>query len=576
MRAMAYVEQVSSLGVPWRWNLTRLLSDGSVTPDQNPSTLAIRYRVDVAGSAFGNASNELACIRTAFAQWSVIPGSRLRFEEAGTLNAPADVNLLDAQNHIVWAEPGRAYSGGTLVLGAGVAALTQISGILPGDIFEADTILNRQMLWVTRFSSTERSGLFLESAMLHEVGHLLGLAHTPIGGGTMYWRQPAGVSAAAGLSADELSYARTVYGTTAAQAQAGRLTGAVRVNGQPVSGAVLVAEDAAGNLTGVSVSQADGSYVIEGLPPGPATVRATPLHPKASPFQSGDTYLVSNYDLDPARPTRFSTANTGFLPVTQSFTSTASGTATVNLAVTNGVQAFRIIRLREGLNPALRASWDGTQQIQPGQTNAWFGVYVPNLPATSAVLRITGTGIEVGAAEVIPNALRNFALIQAPVTVATNAASGLRSVSVEANGFTAWANAFLEVLPPFPDFNFDGLDDRFQRRYFNPFTIAVAAPEADPDGDGFLNRREAAMDSDPTDPNSVKYRIVSVRLTASGTTVRWECAPGRRYQVFRRPDLAGAVWTPVGAPVLAQGETAELLDPTPTDQIAFYQVRNAP
>jgi hypothetical protein len=172
-----------------------------------------------------------------------------------------------------------------------------------------------------------------------------------------------------------------------------------------------------------------------------------------------------------------------------------------------------------------------------------------------------------------------MSLVEAPVMVATNATPGLRSISVQANGYTAWANGFVEVLPPFPDFNFDGLDDRWQRKYWSPFTRPEAAPNADPDGDGFVNRREFVMGSDPTDPNSVKYRILSVKLNAGGTVITWESAPARRYQVWSRPDAASggaAGWLAVGSPVTAPGETASSTDTRPATGIRFYLVGNAP
>jgi len=198
------------------------------------------------------------------------------------------------------------------------------------------------------------------------------------------------------------------------------------------------------------------------------------------------------------------------------------------------------------------------------------------LTDTNATLRLTGNGLTYGPTEVIPNALRNLSLVQVPVAVSADAAPGLRSLTVTAEGFTAWANGFAEILPTVYDFNFDGLDDRFQRQYFSPFTRPEAAPAADPDGDGFVNRREALMGSDPTNGASVNYRITSVKLTMSGTTVTWESAPNHKYQVRSRDQLAGAVWQSVGAPIKAAGETAQLLDGRPADPARFYRVEDAP
>jgi hypothetical protein len=215
-------------------------------------------------------------------------------------------------------------------------------------------------------------------------------------------------------------------------------------------------------------------------------------------------------------------------------------------------------------------------QLKPGVAGQTVGVFVPGLMATNAVLRLTGEGVSYGPTEVLPGALRSLTLVQVPVSVASNAAAGLRTLSVTANGFTAWANGFAEILPANPDFNLDGLDDRFQRRYFDPFTQNTAGPEQDPDGDGFVNRREATMGSDPTKASSVNWRISSVKLAAPGTTVTWESAPGRKYQVYARDNLVGATWQAIGGVLTVAGESGQLLDTRPTDQLRFYQVRDVP
>ena len=153
---------------------------------------------------------------------------------------------------------------------------------------------------------------------------------------------------------------------------------------------------------------------------------------------------------------------------------------------------------------------------------------------------------------------------------------GMRSVQVIANGFTAWASGFVDVAATVPDFNFDGLDDRFQRRYFRPFTRSEAAPGADPDGDGYLNRQEAARGTDPTDGKSYGYRVTGVRLTVAGATVNWESAVGRRYQLWSRDDFGVGIWEKVGGVVTATGETAQGVDGRPSVRLRLYRVQDAP
>jgi len=560
--------------LPMKWNFDAFDPFLDPPPAQNPVTLAVRYTLGTEAWSASNRTAELNAIRAAFAQWQAVAGTKVRFEEFGSVAGVTDVDSIDGVNMVVWLPGNRLLDGGRVFFPATARGITMISLGAAGTIAEADIVLNRSLTWFTDFNAVRINDFFVEEVALHEIGHLLGFNHATIGGATMFWTNPGGVDHTAGLSADEAAGLKALYGTPAGLAAVGRVAGRVTLNGGNVLGAMVTLEDAQGNVVTGTATLADGTYALGGVPPGSYTLRVTPLDPPAS----GDTFLVRGNELDTATPGIWNSAVTGFLPVTNlTATVTAGGTVTRNVTVTGGNPPFRITEMRRGLSQADRASGDFCVQLRPGVAGQWVGVYVPGLAADSgAVLRLTGGGVSYGETQVLPNALRSLTLVQVRVTVASNAVAGLRSLTVTANGFTAWANGFAEILPAQPDFNFDGLDDLFQRRYFDPFTRAEAAPEADPDGDGFVNRREAAMGSDPTSAASVNWRILSAKLTAQGTTVTWESAPGRRYQLFGRDRLAGSTWQAVGMPVLAAGETTQAVDPALTDQLRFYQVRDVP
>jgi hypothetical protein len=126
-----------------------------------------------------------------------------------------------------------------------------------------------------------------------------------------------------------------------------------------------------------------------------------------------------------------------------------------------------------------------------------------------------------------------------------------------------------------PDFNFDGLDDGFQRQYFPLFTSPEAGPNADPDGDSLDNRAESVAGTDPTSALSL-LKIDRVVMDANGSRLSWESVLGKRYQVFSRLDLQGAPWQAVGSPVTASGATSEFLDVTATNGFRFYRVAVLP
>jgi hypothetical protein len=111
----------------------------------------------------------------------------------------------------------------------------------------------------------------------------------------------------------------------------------------------------------------------------------------------------------------------------------------------------------------------------------------------------------------------------------------------------------LEIYPPVIDYNFDGLDDRFQRQYFPLWTAAEAGPTGDPDGDHFSNAFEALTGSNPTNALSFNFGIQGVDVIRTGVRVNWKSDVGKQYQLYGNSDVAGspATWQAIGGPVTA-------------------------
>src|SRR6185369_5845203 len=126
-------------------------------------------------------------------------------------------------------------------------------------IVESDIVFNGlQMNWFSDFFDSTNSGQFIESSTLHEIGHLLGLEHSPVGGATMFARSTTGVGTQAGLSEDEIAAARTIYPATGSPLN--NLGGHVTMNAMPVFGATILLENMSGNLEQGTVSRGDGSF----------------------------------------------------------------------------------------------------------------------------------------------------------------------------------------------------------------------------------------------------------------------------------------------------------------------------
>ena len=141
---------------------------------------------------------------------------------------------------------------------------------LTGAITEADVVINP----AAQFSTDGTPGTYdLEATFTHEIGHLLGLEHSDEAGAAMQPRQ--GVNglyqqaafSARTLSDDDRAGAHALYG---APENFGAITGTLSdAVSTPVAAAhVWIEESVTGRIVAGNVSLPNGSYRIEGLPPG--------------------------------------------------------------------------------------------------------------------------------------------------------------------------------------------------------------------------------------------------------------------------------------------------------------------
>jgi len=213
--------------------------------------------------------------------------------------------------------------------------------------------------------------------------------------------------------------------------------------------------------------------------------------------------------------------------------------------------------------------------IRVGESNWLVGVYSRD-SLVGATLGVTGRGVTIE-----PMGLTTawgYHLLFASVSVAVDAVPGVRSFVVQRGSDVAHANGFFEVAPAWPDDNFDGLDDRFQRRFFPLWVAPEAGPTADPDGDGFKNQYEHLAGSSPVSDSSwPRVELDDVTLTAAGTTLGWTGVPGARYQVWRRDSFAPQVpWQKVGSAITATTNRVEFLDAAAKERVRFYVIELLP
>lgn len=548
-----------------RWDLTA--TDLAPTNSFNPKTGAIRFFMGAAAYSSANREAELNAVRAAFGQWQSVPGTALRFEEGGLLEGDSDVNTSDGTNVVYWATQSGLVNGGRdSVLGTLALTFTRVT---PANaVFEGDIVLNGiQVKWFTDVNDLGNAGQLAESTVLHEIGHLIGLDHSPVGGATMLARSLKGVGAQLGLSSDEILAAQAIYPRPGLASA--RLEGRVTAGGGAVFGAVVTLENEAGNVVAGTVTDAAGNYALNAPAEGRYFARVTPFDPPAA---NSLQRLLAGTDISPA----YSGANAGFLPLgNQAATLSFAAAQRMDFAVTAGLPAFRITRIAPPRSDTTQfTAVNAPAQIRPGDSNLFVGVCSPDLPTGNATLAVTGGGVQLGPARFVANAFPGsnpaLNLIYARIDVSNQAAPGLRSLLVTQGTSFAYANGFLEILPTVPDYNFDGLDDRFQRRFFPLFTAGEARPEADPDQDGASNSDEAAAWTSPVDSGSA-LRVETVAVTQAGARVVWNSVPGRRYRVWSREAFPGAGWIAAGT-ATASGSTTEILDRANVSNQRFYRV----
>jgi predicted Zn-dependent protease len=177
-----------------------------------------------------------------------------------------------------------------------------------GTIMEADVVINP----AAQFSTDGTAGTYdLEATLTHEIGHVLGLEHSSEAGAAMQPRQGTNglyEQAALGsrtLSDDDRAGAHALYGS---HENFGVIAGTVKdAMGAPAVGAHVWAEDSrTGRVVAGNETLGNGSYRIEGLPPGQYLL-ITEYEGKRS-SDTEDDYAKGAYPLLESIPSALSTA----------------------------------------------------------------------------------------------------------------------------------------------------------------------------------------------------------------------------------------------------------------------------
>ncbi len=174
------------------------------------------------------------------------------------------------------------------VLGATTFFLDQVSG----ELIESDIFFNSAFDWSVA-AGGEATRFDVESIAVHEIGHLLGLAHSALGeteispGGRRVLGAEtvmfpvafsAGTTVGRSLRADDVAGISDVYPAGDFRDATGSISGRVRKAGRGVIGAHVTAfNPRTGVLVGGFSVNDTGAFTISGLDPGPHVLRVEPL-----------------------------------------------------------------------------------------------------------------------------------------------------------------------------------------------------------------------------------------------------------------------------------------------------------
>lgn len=376
----------------------------------NPANISIV--INDAGSDNVADSSVGMALKNSIDAWNHADGATAQLVENTSPSQKARTDWSSSSIHTMWFD--ETNSSGYFPVGSGTVAITPIWFFGNGTISDADVLFNGKGFG---FTTSGVPGAFdVQDVATHELGHLLGLDHTGVAGGTMYPYVDPTVILHRSLSADDVHGMRDAYPAESFASLSGRV---VRSSGGGVAGAWVSARDASGRLAGAALADGSGNYTLRGLDAGTYILFARPLDEPVSSANLTSGHSVAT-DFEPAYYSTLITLGSG---QTKSLGDLSVGSdVTLSLGRSSDNLPLRVVR---GANTSLQMHGSA---LNPGSSltsgDPSFGVAASNWLGS---------------------------LVGFSVTVPSNAPLGLVDLEVvDSAGRRSILPGALEVTPPDP------------------------------------------------------------------------------------------------------------------------------
>jgi hypothetical protein len=360
-----------------KFDLTTLVNNSLpfYIADEGPSAL-------VAGDSFQAVISE---VRAAAAVWNGVGSSNIQlaygglFTEGRIDSAPSvDVHFSDD------VPPGLLAIGGPESLGV---ASTDANGVPFYPITRSQLLLPSDMTQLPFYGPIPSYSENFFVTLVHEFGHTLGLQHS-LASSVMSTLTTSASSKGTPLAPDDIAGISVLYPAGKYLSTVGSISGSVTLNGTGVNLASVVAITA--NTPAITaLTNPDGTYQIDGVPPGPYYVYVQPL---PAPLASESAYDNLIYPRD--------SSGNGIPPnyasfVTQFYTGANGGTQNPQQAELLGVSAGNVTG---GIN--FSVAGEAAEAVASVRTYGYTkaGIYVIPAPVTlgsssSSLIAATGVGL---------------------------------------------------------------------------------------------------------------------------------------------------------------------------------------